>query len=158
MSLSRPPAGTTSGRWPLDGGSFAIPSRAEIFFQRVENPMWRAKWAGYAFAMSVLRPRFRISHTAFCIGFAAVLFVTCNTLNFERIARWFRVGDALDLSALAAYLLAALCLFIAFFTLLAHRWTIKPLAILLTVSSAAVTYFIAKYGVAIDSSMIRNAV
>ncbi|MES1263038.1 MAG: phosphoethanolamine transferase domain-containing protein, partial [Peristeroidobacter soli] len=59
---------------------------------------------------------------------------------------------------LSAYLLAGLCLFIFVFTLLAHRWTIKPLAILLVVASAVVTYFIAKYGVAIDSSMIRNAV
>ncbi len=32
------------------------------------------------------------------------------------------------------------------------------MAILLVVASAVVTYFIAKYGVAIDSSMIRNAV
>jgi lipid A ethanolaminephosphotransferase len=41
---------------------------------------------------------------------------------------------------------------------LAHRLTIKPFAILLTICSAAVTYFIAKYGVAIDTSMIRNAI
>jgi lipid A ethanolaminephosphotransferase len=108
--------------------------------------------------MSFSRLRFSISHTAFCICFCAVLFVICNTVNFDRVARWFRVGDVLDLSALLAYLLAALCIFTAFFTLLAHRWSIKPLAILLTVCSATVTYFIAKYGVAIDSSMIRNAV
>jgi lipid A ethanolaminephosphotransferase len=107
--------------------------------------------------MAFSRLRFRISHTAFCVGFVAVLYVTCNALNFERIARWFRVGDVLDVSALLAYSLAGLCLFLAFFTLLAHRWTIKPLAILLTVCSAAVTYFISKYGVAVDSSMIRNA-
>ena len=42
--------------------------------------------------------------------------------------------------------------------LLAHRRTIKPFAILLTILSAAVTYFIAKYGVAIDSSMVQNTV
>jgi lipid A ethanolaminephosphotransferase len=120
--------------------------------------MWPAEWAGYSFPMPLSRLRFRISHTAFCIAFAVVLFVICNTLNFERIARWFRVGEVLDVSALLAYLVAALCLFTAFFTLLAHRWTTKPLAILLTVCSAAVTYFISKYGVAIDSSMIRNAV
>jgi len=113
---------------------------------------------GYSFLMSFSRLRFSISHTAFCICFCAVLFVICNTVNFDRVARWFRVGDVLDLSALLAYLLAALCIFTAFFTLLAHRWSIKPLAILLTVCSATVTYFIAKYGVAIDSSMIRNAV
>ena len=120
--------------------------------------MWAAELPGYSFPMSFARLRFRISHTAFCLGFCAVLFVVCNTVNFDRIARWFRAGEVLDLAALLAYLLAALCIFIAFFTLLAHRWTIKPLAILLAIGSAAVTYFIAKYGVAIDSSMIRNAI
>jgi hypothetical protein len=104
------------------------------------------------------RLRLRISHTAFCIGFCAGLFAICNAITFDHVARWFRVGEVLDLSALLAYLLAALCIFTAFFTLLAHRWTIKPLAILLTACSATVTYFIAKYGVAIDSSMIRNAI
>src|SRR5690606_7357433 len=47
--------------------------------------------------------------------------------------------------------------FIAVFTLLAHRLTIKPIAMMLTVTSAAATYFIAKYAVAIDSSMVQNA-
>ena len=113
---------------------------------------------GYSFSMFFSRLRLRISHTAFCIGFCAGLFAICNAITFDHVARWFRVGEVLDLSALLAYLLAALCIFIAFFTLLAHRWTIKPLAILLTACSATVTYFIAKYGVAIDSSMIRNAI
>lgn len=108
--------------------------------------------------MSKYRFRYRISHTAFCIAFPAILYVVCNAVNFDRIARWFRVGDALDHSALFAYLLAGLCLSVAVFTLAAHRWTIKPLAVVLTIGSGVVTYFIAKYGVAIDTSMIRNAI
>jgi lipid A ethanolaminephosphotransferase len=108
--------------------------------------------------MSISRLRYRISHTAFCIAFPAILYVTCNAVNIDRIAKWFRVGNALDHSAVAAYLLAGLCLFIAVFTLAAHRWTIKPVAIVLTIGSGLVTYFIAKYGVAIDTSMIRNAI
>jgi lipid A ethanolaminephosphotransferase len=102
--------------------------------------------------------RYRMSHTGFVAGFCAALYVACNALNVERLAKWFRVGAALDFTALAAYLLAGLCLFIVVFTLLAHRWTIKPAAILLAVASGAVTYFISKYGVAVDSSMIRNAI
>ncbi|HET9864328.1 MAG TPA: phosphoethanolamine transferase domain-containing protein [Steroidobacteraceae bacterium] len=94
----------------------------------------------------------------FIIAFTALLYVTCNALNIDRLARWFRDAEGLDLSALCAYLLAGLCLFIVVFTLLAHRWTIRPFAILLTVLSAAATYFIAKYDIAIDSSMVRNAV
>lgn len=102
--------------------------------------------------------RFQASHAAFCVIFPASLYAVCNAVNFGRLARWFRAGETLDLAALAAFLLAGLCLFIVVFTLLAHRWTIKPLAIVLVLASAAATYFISKYGVAIDSSMIRNAV
>lgn len=100
----------------------------------------------------------RTSHTRFTVGFGLLLYAVCNTINIDHLSRWFRQGDGLDYSALCAYLVAGLCLFIAFFTLLAHRWTIKPLAIVLTILSAAATYFIAKYGVAIDSSMVQNTV
>lgn len=92
------------------------------------------------------------------MAFSLLLYTICNTINIDSLARWFRQGDGLDTTALCAYLVAGLCLFIAFFTLLAHRWTIKPVAILLTLLSAAGTYFIAKYGVAIDSSMVQNTV
>lgn len=102
--------------------------------------------------------RFRVSHTRFTLFFCAALFLVCNAINIDRLSKWFRTGDGLDWLSLSAYLLAGYCLFVVVFTLLAHRWTIKPLAILLVVASAVATYFIAKYGVAIDSSMIRNAV
>lgn len=97
-------------------------------------------------------------HTRFIVLFAAALFSISNALNFGQLAKWFQAGDGLDGLALSAYLLAGLCLFITVLTLLAHRWTLKPLAILLTILSAAATYFIGKYGVAIDSSMVRNVV
>ncbi|MEJ0087280.1 MAG: phosphoethanolamine transferase domain-containing protein [Pseudomonadota bacterium] len=99
-----------------------------------------------------------MSHTRFVVAYSLALYIVCNAANLDRLAHWFRAGGALDLPALLAYLLAGLCLFVMVFTLLAHRFTIKPVAVLLTVASAAATYFIAKYGVAIDSSMIRNAV
>src|SRR5687768_11053080 len=102
--------------------------------------------------------RLQTSHTRFTVGFSLLLYAVCNTINIDSLSRWFRRGDGLDYSALCAYLVAGLCLFIAFFTLLAHRRTIKPVAILLTILSAAATYFIAKYGVAIDSSMVQNTV
>lgn len=103
-----------------------------------------------------LPPRFQTSHTKFSVGFAVLLYAVCNTLNIGKLTKWFHRNDGLDYAALSAYLLAGLCLFIVFFALLAHRRTIKASAILLTVVSAAVTYFIAKYNVAIDSSMVLN--
>jgi lipid A ethanolaminephosphotransferase len=114
--------------------------------------------SGYSFRMPVSRFRFQISHVRFSVGYSVALYAICNGLNIDKLARWFRDADGLDHSALAAYLLAGLCLSISVFVLLAHRLTIKPVAILLTICSAAVTYFIAKYGVAIDSSMLRNAI
>jgi lipid A ethanolaminephosphotransferase len=92
------------------------------------------------------------------VAFCLLLYAACNAINIDSLARWFRQGDGIDYLALTAYLVAGLCLFMAFFTLLAHRWTIKPVAVLLTILSAAVTYFIAKYGVAIDTSMVQNTV
>ena len=90
--------------------------------------------------------------------FTVLLFAIHNALNFDKLAKWFTQTGALDYVGLFAYLLAGLCLFMAFFILLAHRWTIKPVAILLVVASAAAAYFISKYDVAIDSSMVLNAV
>ena len=92
--------------------------------------------------MPVSRLRFQISHVGFSVGFSLALYAICNGLNIGRLAQWFRDGDGLDYSALIAYLLAGLCLSIAVFVLLAHRLTIKPVAILLAICSAAVTYFI----------------
>lgn len=103
-------------------------------------------------------PRFQLSHTKFSLIFSAMLFAACNALNIDKLAKWFNVNGQLDLASLCAYLLAGLCLSVAFFVLLAHRWTIKPLAIVLTILSAAAAYFISKYNVAIDSSMFLNAV
>jgi lipid A ethanolaminephosphotransferase len=102
--------------------------------------------------------KLQLSHTQFSVVFPTSLFAACNALNFDKLTKWFYVGDRLNYLAFSAYLLAGLCLFIAFFALLAHRRTVKPLAIVLAILSAAAAYFIAKYNVAIDSSMIQNAI
>src|SRR5689334_21737674 len=112
----------------------------------------------YSFAMALSRLRLRVSHARFCVLFPLSLYVVCNAINIDRLAKWFRTGENLDFLALSAYLLAGLCLFIVVFTLLAHRGTTRPLAVVLVITAAAATYFISKYGVAIDSSMVRNAV
>ena len=98
----------------------------------------------------------RISHTRFVVCFPALLYATCNALNIGILAQWFHDKEGLNVWGFSAYLIAGLGLFIAFFALLAHRWTAKPLAILLMVLSAAATYFIGKYNVAIDGSMVLN--
>jgi hypothetical protein len=78
---------------------------------------------------------FRGSHAAFCVAFPLALFAACNAVNIDRLAKWFRAGQGLDVAGLSAYLLAGACLLVAFFVLLAHPRTIKPLAIVLAVLS-----------------------
>lgn len=103
-------------------------------------------------------PRIQSSHTRFSIVFSTLLYGTCNALNMDKLSKWFYLNDRLDYLALSAYLLAGLCLFLVLFMLLAHRWTIKPWAIVLTIASAGAAYFISKYNVAIDSSMVENTI
>lgn len=105
-----------------------------------------------------MKHRFTVSHTKFVVAFSVLLYAVCNALNIDKLAKWFYHNDQLETAALSAYLLAGLCLSVAFFALLAHRRTIKPVAIVLIVFSAAVTYFISKYNAAIDRSMLMNAV
>ena len=104
------------------------------------------------------RIKYKISHTKFCLVYPLVLFTSYNAINIDKLTKWFTVKDGLDVVGFAAYLLTALTLFISFFVLVAHRRTTKLFAILIVVLSAAATYFIAKYNVAVDSSMILNVV
>ncbi|MFL6578545.1 MAG: phosphoethanolamine transferase [Povalibacter sp.] len=108
--------------------------------------------------VSGVKPKLQISHTKFSVLFCALLYVVCNATNIDKLAKWFPQKDGIDYFALTAYLIAGLCLLIVFFTLLAHRWTIKPAAIILTIFSGAITYFISKYNVAVDTSMLLNAI
>jgi lipid A ethanolaminephosphotransferase len=102
--------------------------------------------------------RLRVTHTTFLLAFPALLYGACNAFHMEKLSRWFQGKEGLEVVPFLAYLLAGLCLFIAVFALLAHRWTIKPVAIALIISSGVATYFITKYNVAIDSSMVLNTV
>ena len=105
-----------------------------------------------------LRKAFEIktTQTRFTIFFTTLMYVVCNSFNIDKIAKWFYVGGGLDITALTAYLITGLSLLIVFFVIFSNRWTIKPLSIMLIIFSAATTYFIAKYNVAIDKSMMVN--
>ena len=101
-------------------------------------------------------PKFQISHARFSVLFPAAMFAACNAVNIDKLSRWFLDAGGPDYLSLTLYLVAAACLYIAFFVLFAHRRVIKPAAIFFAVCSMAATYFIAKYDVAIDTSMMLN--
>lgn len=98
-----------------------------------------------------------VSHITFTVVFTILLYTVSNFLIMEKFSKWFTFRDSLDYTGLLAFLVVGLCLFVSIFILLAHRWTIKPLAILLTILSATATYFISKYDVQIDRTMVMNA-
>ncbi len=107
----------------------------------------------------MMKPLFRLSHLQFSLVLVVLLFLVSNAINFDRLKRWFVTGDSVDFAALAALLAFGLGFSIAFFLLFfAHRLLIKPMAIALVVTSAMASYFIAKYDVAVDSSMVLNTV
>ena len=102
--------------------------------------------------------QFKVSHILFCILYPTLSYISYNAVNFDKTAKWFYLKNEFDYIGISAFYTAGLCLFIAVFTLFAHRWTIKPLAIILTLLSGASAYFIAKYNVAIDHNMVMNAI
>jgi lipid A ethanolaminephosphotransferase len=103
-----------------------------------------------------LKQRPVVSHAVFCIAYPAALYLACNALNLDKLAKWFPAGQGVDVWPFCAYLAAGLALFIVVFTLLAHPWTTKPFAWAIAIAASVATYFIRKYDVAIDSSMVQN--
>jgi len=105
---------------------------------------------------SITSIKFEISHLSFSLIFTTLLFVICNGLIFDKFTKWFYQGDSIEYSALIAFLIFGYGLFIAFFLLLAHRWTIKPTAIIFVILSTSAVYFTSKYNVVFDRSMVMN--
>jgi lipid A ethanolaminephosphotransferase len=102
--------------------------------------------------------KIQISAVQFCVFYPAFIYTMCNAFTLPKFLKWFYFKGGTEFSALIAFLIIGLCLFIFLFTLLSHRKTIKPLAILFAVLSAPSAYFIYKYGVAIDRSMLMNVI
>ena len=102
--------------------------------------------------------RLNMSHISFSLMFTFLLYVVCNAIIRDKIFKWFSLRDGLNYFGLIAFYTSGLCFFVAVFVLFAHRWTIKPLAIVFIIFSAVATYFISKYNVAIDTTMVMNLI
>lgn len=110
------------------------------------------------FKSNLIKYRPALSHSSFILCFCSLLFGIYNGINLEKTAKWFHLKDGLDYLGFLAFLAIGLCIFTAFFTLLAHRKTIKPLAIIFVILGMIAAYFLAKYNAVIDRSMIMNAI
>jgi lipid A ethanolaminephosphotransferase len=106
--------------------------------------------------MDSKKSKFEISYLHFCLAYPFLTYAACNALNLEKLTKWFQSKSGLDYLSLVTFLTIGLCLYVAVFTLLAHRRTIKPLAMVLTFLSGASTYFINRYSIAIDRGMVAN--
>lgn len=102
--------------------------------------------------------KIEVSALQFCIFYPAFIYTISNVLNLPKFLKWFYFKGNTDFSALISFFIIGLCLFIFLFTLLAHRKTIKPVAIVFALLSAPSAYFIYKYGIAIDRSMLMNVI
>ncbi len=98
----------------------------------------------------------RLSYITFTIIFTTISYFIFNILILDKFTKWFLIGNNIDYIGLIAFFLIGLLLVITVFILLAHKWTLKLLAIIFTIFNASSTYFIATYNVAIDKTMIEN--
>lgn len=109
--------------------------------------------------MNILKAtRYTIAHTRFCIWYCVISYVSFNLINYSRFAKWFYLKGGTDYPGLLAFFAIGLLMFLFVFLLLAQRRTTKLFAIIFVVLGAAGTYFVHKYDVAIDRTMIMNAI
>jgi len=100
--------------------------------------------------------KIHVSALQFCIFYPTFIYTISNALSLPKFMKWFYFKGSTEFSALISFFIIGLCLFIFVFTLLAHRKTIKPVAIIFAVFSAFSAYFINKYGIVIDRTMLMN--
>jgi lipid A ethanolaminephosphotransferase len=103
-------------------------------------------------------PGYTISHARFSVFYCVISYALFNFINYSRFAKWFQLKDGTDYVGLLAFFAIGLLLFVFVFLLLAHRPTTKLFAILFVVLGASAAYFVNKYDVAIDRTMLMNAI
>lgn len=100
---------------------------------------------------------FQINFVPFVLWFTGWMFLSANILNIQKFIPWFNFKNQLDYLGLLAFFVLAYAIFLIFFLIIAHKKTIKFMAILLCILSTITIYFIDKYDVSIDRTMIMNA-
>ncbi|MCB1049246.1 MAG: phosphoethanolamine transferase [Acidobacteria bacterium] len=101
-------------------------------------------------------PKIKTNHITFSLVFTFLLFTINNLVNIGKLAKWFMADGSVNLVPFGSFLIIGLSLFNVIFFLVAHKYTTKALAMILVFLSGLATYFIAKYNVAIDRSMLMN--
>lgn len=99
-----------------------------------------------------------LSHTKFTIYFTSIMYIVYNSINIDKLTKWFEYNGEINYFGFISYFILGYCLFLIIFTIIAHKYTTKLFSILLVVLSTSVTYFILKYNIALDTSMLLNVI
>jgi len=100
----------------------------------------------------------KISNIKFILIYTSLVYIINNVLIYEKFTKWFNTKGVFDYSGFIAYSIIGLMLSIALISIFSHKYTTKIFAIFIIISSAFSTYFISKFGIAIDRSMILNTI
>ena len=107
--------------------------------------------------LKLLNFKISVNYFTFVFGYAIIMFLVCNSFNIKKFTPYFIANNQTDYFGLLVFFYLALALFILFLLLIFHKKTSKFLAILLCFLSSLVLYFINKYDVLIDRTMVMNA-
>jgi len=102
--------------------------------------------------------RFTIEATVEQVALVAAVFfaLSANGPFLSAAARGHAAAELGTWAYMLALVTALASLHFVLIALVANRWTLKPLLLLLATASALTAHFTARYGVHVDASMIRN--
>ena len=79
-------------------------------------------------------------------------------LIIDQFVKWFLLKDKIDYIGLSAFFTLGFAVFIIFFLLISHPKTTKFFSIILCILSTISVYFIKKYDISIDRTMLMNTI
>jgi len=100
----------------------------------------------------------QVTYGKFILIYTSLVFIINNMINYDKFTKWFITKEIFDYSGFIAYSFVGLFLSIALISIFSHKYTTKIFAIFIVTTSAFSTYFISKFGIAIDRSMILNTI
>lgn len=105
---------------------------------------------------NILSKKWQINYHLFAIIFCVISFISYNIINLDKYYQWFNINNKLNIVALSSFFLISLILYILIFLIICHKRTTKFIAIFSCILSTIATYFINKYDISIDRTMIMN--
>lgn len=106
--------------------------------------------------MYFYKKREDISIVWYIIFFTLFIYVVSNFINYDKFTLWFVDKDKFDIQGFVAFAFASYFLWLAVFSLVSHKYILKLISYFIIIASGMSTYFIDKYNVAIDRSMLLN--